>query len=65
MLLLIFEQTFTGGVLYDWGGGGGGWGGGGGGGGGAEAVRKMISYPRLICLLPWFAAPVGASHWLF
>ena len=51
MLLLTFEQTFTGGVLYDW-----------GGGGGAEAVRKMISYPRLICLLPWFAAPVGASH---
>ena len=50
MLLLTFEQTFTGGVLYD------------GGEGGAEAVRKMISYPRLICLLPWLAAPVGASH---
>ena len=38
ILLLTFEQTFTDGVVWL--------------GGAAEAVRKIIFYPRLICLLP-------------
>ena len=38
ILLLTFEQTFTDGAVWL--------------GGAAEAVRKIIFYPRLICLLP-------------
>ena len=50
MLLLTFQQTFTGGVLYERG----------EGGGGSSEKNDFVSEAHLLAAL--VAAPVGASH---
>ena len=52
MLLLTFEQTFTDGAVWL------GW-------VGQKQWEKLFSIRGSFALLPWFAAPVGASYWLF